>query len=73
MMHGYGSTVALDFYEATRNSEAFEQAVERKDKAAQILRDFETWQEKKNKPYTNKRNTIEKSADDLFKELKEFL
>ena len=73
MMHGYGSTVALDFYESIRNSEAFEQAVERKDTAAQILRDFESWQEEKNKPYTNKRNTIEKSADDLIKELNEFL
>ena len=73
MMHGYGSTVALDFYEAIRNSEAFEQAAERKDKIAQILRDFEKWQEEKNKPYTHERNIIEKSADDLFKELKEFL
>lgn len=73
MMHGYGSTVALDFYEAIRNSEAFEHAAERKDKAAQILRDFESWQEEKNKPYTNKRNIIEKSADDLIKELNEFL
>ena len=73
MMHGYGSTVALDFYEAIRNSEAFEQAAERKDKTAQILRDFEAWQEEKNKPYTHGRNIIEKSADDLFKDLKEFL
>ena len=73
MMHGYGSTVALDFYEAIRNSEAFEQAAERKDKTAQILRDFEAWQEENNKPYTHGRNIIEKSADDLFKDLKEFL
>ena len=73
MMHGYGSTVALDFYEAIRNSEAFEQAAERKDKTAQILRDFEKWQEENNKPYTHERNIIEKSADDLFKDLKEFL
>ena len=73
MMHGYGSTVALDFYEAIRNSEAFEQAAERKDKTAQILRDFEKWQEEKNKPYTHERNIIEKSADDLFKALEEFL
>lgn len=73
MMRGYGSTVAMDFYEAIRNSEAFEQAAERKDKTAQILRDFEKWQEEKNKPYTHERNIIEKSADDLFKELKEFL
>ena len=73
MMHGYGSTVALDFYEAIRNSEAFEKAAERKDKTAQILRDFEAWQEEKNKPYKQERNVIEKSSDDLFKELKEFL
>ena len=73
MMHGYGSTVALDFYEAIRNSEAFEQATERKDKTAQILRDFEKWQEENNKPYTHERNIKEKSADDLLKDLKEFL
>ena len=73
MMHGYGSTVALNFYEAIRNSEAFEQAAERKDKTAQILRDFEKWQEENNKPYEHGRNIIEKSADDLFKDLKEFL
>lgn len=73
MMHGYGSTVALDFYEVIRNSEAFEQATERKDKTAQILRDFEKWQEEKNKPYTHESNVIEKRADDLFKDLKEFL
>lgn len=73
MMHGYGSTVALNFYEAIRNSEAFEQAAERKDKTAQILRDFEKWQEENNKPYKHERNIIEKSADDLFEALKEFL
>lgn len=73
MMHGYGSTVALDFYEAIRNSEAFEKAAERKDKAAQILRDFESWQEENNKPYKHARNVIEKSSDDLLKELQEFL
>lgn len=73
MMRGYGSTVAMDFYEAIRNSKAFEQAAERKDKTAQILRDFEKWQEEKNKPYKHKRNVIEKSFDDLFKELEEFL
>ena len=73
MMRGYGSAVALDFYEAIRNSEAFEKAAERKDKTAQILRDFEAWQDEKNKPHKKERNVIEKSADDLFKELKEFL
>ena len=73
MMRGYGSTVALDFYEAIRNSEAFDKAAERKDKTAQILRDFEAWQDEKNKPHKKERNVIEKSADDLFKELKEFL
>lgn len=73
MMRGYGSTVAMDFYEAIRNSEAFEHAAERKDKTAQILRDFEKWQEEKNKPYTHGRNIIEKSAYDLFKDLNEFL
>lgn len=73
MMRGYGSTVALDFYEAIRNSEAFEKAAERKDKTAQILRDFEAWHDEKNKPHKKERNVIEKSADDLFKELKEFL
>ena len=73
MMRGYGSTVAMDFYEAIRNSEAYEHASERKDKAAQVLRDFESWQEEKNKPYQHERNVIEKSAYDLFKDLKEFL
>nr|DAQ06306.1 MAG TPA: hypothetical protein [Caudoviricetes sp.] len=73
MMRGYGSTVALDFYEAIRNSEAFEKAAERKDKTAQILRDFEAWQDEKNKPHKKERNVIEKSSDDLYKDLKEFL
>lgn len=73
MMRGYGSTVALDFYETIRNSEAFAKAAERKDKTAQILRDFEAWQEEKNKPYKQERNVIEKSSDDLYKELKDFL
>ena len=73
MMHGYGSTVALDFYEAIRNSEAFEQAAERKDKTAQILRDFEKWEDENSKPYTHERNIIEKSADYLLKDLEEFL
>lgn len=70
---GYGSTVALDFYERIKDSEAFDRATQRVDKTAQIFRDFQEWKNQKDKPHERKNNENEKSSADLFKELDEFL
>ena len=70
---GYGSTVALDFYEKIKDSEAFDRAVQRVDKSAQILKEFQEWKEQKDEPHERKKNENEKSSADLFKELDEFL
>ena len=70
---GYGSTVALDFYEKIKDSEAFERASQRVDKFAQLLKDFQEWKKQKYEPHERKNNENEKSSADLFKELDEFL
>lgn len=70
---GYGSTVALDFYEKIKDSEAFERASQRVDKSAQLLKDFKEWKKQKDEPHERKNNENEKSSADLFKELDEFL
>lgn len=70
---GYGSTVALDFYEKIKDSEAFERASQRVDKSAQLLKDFKEWKKQRDKPHERKNNENEKSSADLFKELDEFL
>lgn len=70
---GYGSTVALDFYEKIKDSEAFERASQRVDKSAQLLKDFQEWKKQKYEPHERKNNENEKSSADLFKELDEFL
>ena len=70
---GYGSTVALDFYEKIKDSEAFERASQRVDKSAQLLKDFKEWKNQKDVPHERKNNENEKSSADLFKELDEFL
>lgn len=70
---GYGSTVALDFYEKIKDSEAFERAAQRVDKSAQVLKDFMEWKKQKEEPHERKQNENEKSSADLFKELDEFL
>lgn len=70
---GYGSTVALDFYERIKDSEAFDRAAQRVDKSAQILREFQEWKNQKEEPHERKENEKEKSSADLFKELDEFL
>lgn len=70
---GYGSTVALDFYEKIADSEAVDRATQRVDKTAQILREFQEWKEHKDEPHERKKNENEKSSSDLFKELDEFL
>lgn len=70
---GYGSTVALDFYEKIKDSEAFERASQRVDKSAQLLKDFQEWKKQKVEPHERKNNENEKSSADLFKELDEFL
>jgi hypothetical protein len=70
---GYGSTVALDFYERIKDSEAFDRATQRVDKTAQIFREFQEWKNQKDKPHERKNNENEKSSADLFKELDEFL
>lgn len=70
---GYGSTVALDFYERIKDSEAFDRATQRVDKTAQIFRKFQEWENQKDEPHERKNNENEKSSADLFKELDEFL
>lgn len=70
---GYGSTVALDFYERIKDSEAFDRATQRVDKTAQIFREFQEWKNQKDKPHERKNNENEKSSAYLFKELDEFL
>lgn len=70
---GYGSTVALDFYEKIKDSEAFERASQRVDKSAQLLKHFKEWKKQKDEPHERKNNENEKSSADLFKELDEFL
>lgn len=70
---GYGSTVALDFYEKLADSEAFERATERVDKTAQIFREFQEWKNQKDTPHERKNNENEKTSADLFKELDKFL
>ena len=70
---GYGSTVALDFYEKIKDSEAFERASQRVDKSAKLLKDFKEWKAQRDKPHERKNNENEKSSADLFKELDEFL
>nr|DAD92806.1 MAG TPA: hypothetical protein [Podoviridae sp. ctFkM10] len=70
---GYGSTVALDFYEKIKDSEAFERATQRVDKSAQLLKDFKEWKAHREEPHERKNNENEKSSADLFKELDEFL
>lgn len=70
---GYGSTVALDFYEKIKDSEAFERASQRVDKSTQLLKDFQEWKKQKYEPHERKNNENEKSSADLFKELDEFL
>lgn len=70
---GYGSTVALDFYEKINNTEAFERATQRVDKSAQLLKEFQEWMKRKYEPHERKKNENEKSSADLFKELDEFL
>lgn len=70
---GYGSTVALDFYEKIKDSEAFERASQRVDKSVQLLKDFQEWKKQKYEPHERKNNENEKSSADLFKELDEFL
>ena len=70
---GYGSTVALDFYERIKDSEAFDRATQRVDKIAQIFREFQEWKNQKDEPHERKNNENEKSSADLFKELDEFL
>lgn len=70
---GYGSTVALDFYEKIKDSEAFERASQRVDKSAQLLKDFKEWKKQKDEPHERENNENEKSSADLFKELDEFL
>lgn len=70
---GYGSTVALDFYEKIKDSEAFERASQRVDKSVQLLKDFKEWKKQKDESYERKNNENEKSSADLFKELDGFL
>lgn len=70
---GYGSTVALDFYEKIKDSEAFDRASQRVDKSVQLLKDFQEWKKQKYEPHERKNNENEKSSADLFKELDEFL
>lgn len=70
---GYGSTVALDFYEKIKDSEAFERATQRVDKSAQVLKDFIEWKTQKDEPHERKQNKNEKTSIDLLKELDEFL
>ena len=70
---GYGSTVALDFYEKLKDSDAFERASQRVDKSVQLLKDFKEWKKQKDEPHKRKNNENEKSSADLFKELDEFL
>ena len=70
---GYGSTVALDFYERIKDSEAFDRATQRVDKIAQIFREFQEWKNQKDEPHERKNNENEKSSAELFKELDEFL
>ena len=53
---GYGSTVALDFYEKIKDSEAFERASQRVDKSAQLLKDFKEWKKQKDEPHELKNN-----------------
>lgn len=70
---GYGSTVALDFYEKIKDSEAFERASQRVDKSAQLLKDFKEWKKQRDEPHERENNENEKSSADLLKELDEFL
>lgn len=70
---GYGSTVALDFYEKIKDSEAFERASQRVDKSAQLLKDFKEWKKQRDEPHERENNENEKSSAELFKELDEFL
>lgn len=70
---GYGSTVALDFYERIKDSEAFDRATQRVDKTAQIFREFQEWKKQRDEPHERKNNENEKSSADLFKVLEEFL
>lgn len=70
---GYGSTVALDFYEKIKNSEAFERATQKIDKTANIFKDFKEWKDKRDTPHKKQQNEKELSSAELFKELEEFL
>lgn len=70
---GYGSTVALDFYEKIKDSEVFERAAYKVDKSAKLLKDFQEWKKQRDESHERKNNENEKSSADLFKELDEFL
>lgn len=70
---GYGSTVAIDFYEKIKNSEAFERATQKIDKTANIFKDFKEWKDKRDTPHKKQQNEKELSSAELFKELEEFL
>ena len=70
---GYGSTVALDFYEKINSSEAFEHAAYRVDKSAEIFRNFIDWKEKRDTPHKKQNNDEEKTSAELLAELNDFL
>ena len=70
---GYGSMVALDFYEQISNSEAFDRATQKTNKRAEILRDFIKWKEERGTPHQKQQNDKEKSSAGLLRDLDEFL
>lgn len=56
---GYGSTVALDFYEKIKDSEAFERAAYKVDKSAKLFKDFQEWKKQRDEPHERKNNENE--------------
>jgi hypothetical protein len=70
---GYGSMVALDFYEQISNSEAVDRATQKTNKRAEVLRDFIKWKEERDTPHQKQQNDKEKSSAGLLRDLDEFL
>lgn len=72
-LRSYGSIVAMEVYEKTTKSEAFERSTQRVNKSADIFREFQAWLSERDAPFERKTNVVERSSDELLQALDEFL